>query len=144
MFAEFLNEALIPALYTLALAVVPIVTGFLVDALRKWAKKQKAEWISRLIEEADAAVDRAVDSVEQTFVSKRREAGGKLDARTAREAMNLALSEARKQLGDDALVSLSKALGGTEATNKAMETMAEAAIGWRKTQARSSDEFLNR
>lgn len=154
MFEEFASDVLIPALYAIAVAVFPIVTGYLIDAIRKWAANQKAEWLRTVVEGAAASAERAMEAVDQTFVKDMRSPQGKLGALAGRKAMNLALVEAQKQLGEDGMRALEKALGGPDQADAAIVSMIEAALGKKKTterrrsedqaqsERRSSDEFV--
>lgn len=138
---SFVSDILLPALYSILSVLVPIVAGFVIDALRKWGAKQKAEWVRALMAEVADAADRAVRMTEQTFAGAKRNEQGKLDARSAREAFNKSVQAAASQLGQGGMKSLQKIAGGESQASEIIGVMVEAAVEKRKPQ-RSSSEFL--
>lgn len=144
MFEMFVDSVLLPALYSVLVAVIPIVAGFVTDAVRKWAVRQKAEWSRAVLSEAADAVDRAVDAVEQTYAKHQRDADGRLDGKQARIALNRAVSEAYAQLGRDSIDALTRLMGGPDEANVALKTMVEAAVGRKKRERVTAAEFTSR
>lgn len=131
MFTDLLNDVVLPALFSIAAAVVPILAGYIIDAVRKWGERQKAEWLRSVMGEAAEAAERSVMMVKQTYTDTIRATSSPpdtLDAKVARHALHMALDAARKQLGADGLKMLSKAVGGGPEAERVLVTLIEASV----------------
>lgn len=136
MFSDLLNDVILPALFSIAAAVVPILAGYIIDAVRKWGERQKAEWLRSVMSEAAEAAERAVMMVKQTYIDTLRATSvpsDTLDPKAARHALHMALDAARKQLGADGLKMLSKAVGGGPEAERVLVTLIEASVAKAKS-----------
>jgi hypothetical protein len=145
MFSEFLDTVLLPTLYSVLVALVTTLATVAISAIRRWGQKQKAEWISKVLEEAAAAADRAVAMVNQVYAEKSRAEGdGKLTAFQAKEAMRMAIDAAMEQLGADGLKQLAAVAGNDTGVMKVLHTMVESAVSNEKLMRESSTSYLAR
>jgi len=128
MFAEFLNETLLPALLTILTTLVTVAVGIAVTAIREWGAKQKQEWIQKVTAEAATAVENAVQMVNQTFTQNARDVDGKISLNQSREAMSMALIAAQQQLGVDGMKALGRLWGAGESVDANLRNMIEAAV----------------
>lgn len=142
MFAEFLNDTLLPALLTVLTALVSVGAGMAVGAIREWGAKQKAEWVRTVTAEAATVVENAVQMVNQTFTANARDENGKMTLNQSREAMSMALQAAREQLGIDGLNALMRLWGSAEEVDKNLAGLVEAAVYRQKAPKLPSSEWL--
>ena len=130
MYQDLLTDAVIPAMVTLLTAVLSILTGVAVNALRAWAAKQEAEWKRAVIEEATIAAENAVAAINQSLVDdlKAARADGKLTPEEGVTALKRAADLAVKQLGEDGMKSLRKVAGNNADAILMLYGLIEAAI----------------
>ena len=145
-FETFFQETLLPALLTVGGVFVTALTGMAIDAIRKWAEKQKNATIALVLQEVANVAERAVATVNQTFVDEIRLAhtDGTLTKGEAQNAMGKALMVARTQLGNDGWAALVKVAGSEGGALKVLTDMIEGAVGSGKPPKppQSASEFL--
>lgn len=144
MFAEFFQDTLLPAILSVGAAVVTLLAGMAIDALRKWGEKQKNQTVSIVLGEAASAAERAVAMVQQTFLDEVRVAreDGHLSKDEATKAFRLAIAAAKAQLGVSGLSALAKVVGGDAQANEVLSTMVEAAVSKKKPATQSASDFI--
>lgn len=138
MFNEFFNDVLLPALLTVLGVAVTTLTTVAIQAINKWADKQKEQWKASLMRELGVAAANAVASANQTFVDDIRASmddGSKLTREDARAAATLAFNIAWQQLSQSTIEALSRLLGNMDEVRKSLNTLIEAEVGRAKTTA---------
>lgn len=143
-FQEFIDTTLLPSLINVAVALVTVLTGMAISAIRKWGEKQKSELFRNILAEAADAAERSVAYAAQVFVDNARDEDGQLDRNSARDALQLALEATKRQLGAEALRLLARAVGGADKVDDVLRTMVESAVSKKKTERESARAFLSR
>lgn len=130
MLEDIWTQAIVPALVTISTVAIAAMTTVATAAIRRWAEKQKAQWVSEVMTQVADAVDRAVAAVNQTFVDevKAATADGKLTRDDAAAAAARALNVAKEQLGADLLAALVRIAGSNEAAEMMLGQMIEASV----------------
>jgi anti-sigma28 factor (negative regulator of flagellin synthesis) len=124
-------EILLAALTTLATVAV----GYATAALKRFADRQKAQWAGDILNRAAMSAERAVMTVNQTFVEevKAASANGRLTVETGKVAFHRAWQTAARQLGEDGMKALAKAVGGQQEADLVLGDMVEQAVAKSKT-----------
>lgn len=131
MWTEFLNETLIPALLTVMSAGITALVGVAVAALNRWAQKQKAEWIGRVMMNITEAARRAVLKTNQVFVDDLRAAmvDGELSGDDQRAALALARNTLRDEMGDELWEALLRIVGDEASAERVLDSVIESQVG---------------
>lgn len=127
---EIWNDAVIPALVTLATAAFSILAGAAVSALRRWAANQEAQWKGAIMAEVALAVEVAVAATNQTFVDdiKAGRDDGHLTPDEAVAALKRAKDVAIEQLGKSGMAALARLTGSEASSVVLLYNMIEAAV----------------
>lgn len=134
---DFIRESLLPAVLTLLSAFVTALVAYLVQAVNRWAEKQKVQWVGTVMTNLTLAAQRAVLKTNQVFVDNIREAmeDGELTQDDAAAAMNMAKRTMRQEMGDELWNALLRIAGSESAAERVMESLIESQVGAVKLDA---------
>ncbi len=130
MFAEFLNDIVIPAIITVLGALVTVGAAYAVTAIRAFGKKLQNQWAEQVLERALVAAQNAVHTVNQMLVADLKAASedGTLSVENGRLALNRALLAARRQMGVSGMANLTKAVGDEGEAVLVLSSLIEAEV----------------
>lgn len=143
-FQEFIDTTLLPTLLNVAVVFVTVLAGMAINAIRKWGESQQMEMARNILIEAADAAERAVAFTAQTFTDNARTLDGSLDPGQAREAMSIAITATKEQLGAEGMAILARAVGGSDKVSAVLRTFVEAAVSNQKLERETAAAFLNR
>ena len=128
MFQEFLDSTVWPALITVLGTLVTAGAAFAVKFIKEKAGAVKVVWARDVMLLATDAAHRAVETVNQTMVDAARESPGGLTKFDAKLALQRASQLAVRQLGQDGMAALAKAVGSSELADLVVADLVESAV----------------